>query len=73
MDTVYTLPVEPNHFLVFDKKEQDMLDLKNYEIVKSSEEWLRVPIEKMPKLLQKSVSELKENGTKYYIAKPNLH
>lgn len=70
MDTVYTLPANPNHLLVFSPKEEPFLDLKNYEIRPGSEEWSRVPVEKFPGIMQPTVRNLKENGTKYFIAKP---
>jgi hypothetical protein len=70
MDTVFTLPNNQNHFLVFDKKQQDLLDLKDYKILKGSEEWVRVPVSKFPVFLQQPVSKIKESGTTYLIAKP---
>ncbi|NOR75148.1 MAG: phospholipid carrier-dependent glycosyltransferase [Draconibacterium sp.] len=70
MDTVFTLPENLNHFLVFDEKEKDLLDLRNYDISTGSEEWLRVPIEKFPSFLKQPVLSLKNSGTKYLIAKP---
>lgn len=70
MDTIYTLPANPNHILVFSPKEEPFLDLKNYEIRPGSEEWSRVPVEKFPGIMQPTVRNLKENGTKYFIAKP---
>ena len=73
MDTVYTIPATPNHFLVFDKRDQNRLDLTNYEIEKGSEEWLRVPVSKFPDFLQKPVLKIKEGGTTYFIAKPKSY
>jgi 4-amino-4-deoxy-L-arabinose transferase-like glycosyltransferase len=70
MDTVYTLPAEPRHFLVFTEKEQKYLDLKSYEIFNYSQGWSRVPAEKFPELLKDAVIKLKEGRTKYFIAKP---
>lgn len=70
MDTVYTLPEEPQHFLVFDEREQERLDLKNYDVSEGSSEWLRVPVEKFPLILQKPVSTIKKNAVRYRIAKP---
>ncbi len=70
MDTVYMLPSTSNHLLVFSPKEEPFLDLKNYEIRPGSEEWSRVPVEKFPAFLQPTVQNLKESGTKYFIAKP---
>ncbi len=70
MDTVYRLPKEPGHFLVFSKKEQPLLNLQNYSVSEGSEEWLRVPVEKFPAFLQQPVQNLKESGTTYFIAKP---
>jgi hypothetical protein len=72
MDTIYTLPVEPIHYLVFSKKEEPFLNLNGYKITQGSEEWSRVPVNKFPEFMQNAVSGLKENGTKYYIAKPKL-
>ena len=68
MDTVYTLPAEPVHFLVFSKKEEPFLNLAGYKITKGSEEWSRVPINKFPDFMQNTISNLKKSGTKYYIA-----
>jgi 4-amino-4-deoxy-L-arabinose transferase-like glycosyltransferase len=70
MDTIFRLPENPNHFLVFNEKEKYLLDLNNYEISKGSEEWLRVPIEKFPSFLKQPILTLKNSGTKYLIAKP---
>ena len=70
MDTIFTLPENSNHFLVFDEKEQNKLNLSNYEVFKGSEEWMRVPVSKFPKFLQLLVEKIKNSGTKYYIAKP---
>lgn len=70
MDTIYQLPRQPNHFLVFDIKEQELLNLTDYKIVQGSEEWKRVPVNKFPEFLQGPVQSLKESGTKYLIAKP---
>lgn len=71
MDTIYTLPETPGHFLVFDKKEQDLLDLRNYKVFNGSEEWLRVPTEKFPPFLKDPISKIKKKGTKYLIAIPS--
>ena len=70
MDTVYTLPEVPDHFLVFHEKEKHLLNLSGYKIMKGSEEWKRLPVKAFPEFLQPTVSTLKENGTKYFIAKP---
>lgn len=70
MDTVFQLPSNPNHFLVFDEKEKQKLDLSDYTVFKGSEEWLRVPVSKFPAFLQKPVENIKNGGTKYLIAKP---
>ena len=70
MDTFYTLPETPEHFLVFDKKEQDLLDLRNYRVLNGSEEWLRVPIEKFPSFMKGSIINIKKSGTRYFIARP---
>ena len=70
MDTLYILPDNKNHLLVFNKKEELMLDLKDYRLIKGSEEWKRVPAERFPGFLKPAVEKLKESGTVYYIAKP---
>lgn len=70
-DTVYTLPPDTSHLLVFSKKEKPYLDLKNYRITQGSEEWKRVPEEKFPGFLQPAIRKLKDNGTVYYVASPN--
>jgi 4-amino-4-deoxy-L-arabinose transferase-like glycosyltransferase len=70
MDTIYNLPAEPEHLLIFSKKEEPFLNLKNYNITEGSEEWKNVKTEKFPEFLQKPVKTLKENGTRYYIAGP---
>ncbi len=70
MDTVFVLPNEPNHFLVFDGKERNKLDLDNYKVFNGSEEWMRVTVEKFPGFMQRSVKNIKDRGTKYFIAKP---
>ncbi|NCB07979.1 MAG: hypothetical protein EOM73_07450 [Bacteroidia bacterium] len=70
MDTVFSMPAGSEHFLVFDTREQDRLDLSGYQILEGSEEWLRVPVAKFPALLAEPVNKIKENGIKYRIAKP---
>ncbi|MBW6535899.1 MAG: glycosyltransferase family 39 protein [Mariniphaga sp.] len=70
MDTVYTLPSNPNHLLVFSPKEEPFLDLSKYEIRPGSEEWSRVPVEKFPGFLKPTIQNLKKSGTEYFIAKP---
>ena len=70
MDTLYTLPEDPNHFLVFSEKEEEFLNLKNYDVVHGSEEWERVPTEKFPGFMHETVKKIKESGTRHYIAKP---
>ena len=70
MDTVYTLPEEPEHFLVFNEKKQDNLNLEAYKIIPGSEEWPRLPVEKFPEFLKKPVANLKKSGTRYFIAIP---
>ncbi len=70
MDTIYTLPENTNHLLVFSPKEEPFLNLSNYNIKPGSEEWSRVPVEKFPGIMQATVRNLKESGTKYFIAKP---
>lgn len=70
MDTVFSLPHELNHYLVFNQKEKDLLNLKNYEIKKGSEEWSRLPIGKFPGFMQNTVLGIKNSGTTYLIATP---
>jgi len=70
MDTVYSMPVQPDTYLVFSKKEEPFLHLNGYNISEGSEEWSRVPVEKFPGFMQNGILKLKESGTKYYIAKP---
>lgn len=70
MDTVFQLPAESNNYLVFDEREKQKLDLTNYTVFKGSEEWLRVPVSKFPEFLQPAVENIKNDGTKYLIAKP---
>lgn len=71
MDHVFSLPDYPTHYLIFDKKQQHLIDLKNYEILPGSKEWIRVPESKFPEFMQTTVLKIKESGTTYLIAKPN--
>lgn len=70
MDTIYNLPAEPEHYLVFSTKEKPFLDLKNYKLFEGSEEWKNIDASKFPGFLQEPVNNIKENGTRYFIAKP---
>ena len=70
MDTVFVIPKNENHFLVFDEKEENKLDLKDYNIYTGSEEWMRLPISKFPNFLKEPVRKIKNSGTRYLIAKP---
>jgi len=70
MDTVYKLPANPNHLLVFSLKEEPFLDLSNYEIRPGSEEWSRVPVEKFPGFMQPAIRNIKSSGTVYFLATP---
>lgn len=70
MDTLYLLPDKSEHLLVFNKKEEHLLDLEDYRLIKGSEEWKSVPANKFPGILQPAVEKLKASGTVYYIAKP---
>jgi 4-amino-4-deoxy-L-arabinose transferase-like glycosyltransferase len=70
MDTIYSLPSGANHILVFSRKEEPLLNLKNYQIKEGSEEWKRLPEEKFPVFMQESVRKVKESGTEYFIAIP---
>ena len=72
MDTVYTVPVEKaGHFLVFRSNDQPFLALDGYEILKGSETFPKVPVEKFPGFLQPVINKMKENGPRYLIAKPD--
>jgi 4-amino-4-deoxy-L-arabinose transferase-like glycosyltransferase len=70
MDTIFTLPAEKEDILVFSKKEEPFLNLRDYRVTKGSEEWKRVPQEKFPGFLQPVIQKVKESGTVYYIATP---
>jgi len=70
MDTVYTLPEEPDAFLVFTKKEQEFLNLQGYKIIKGSEDWSRLPAEKFPAVLQPFVIKLPGRAVRYLPAPP---
>ena len=72
MDTVFVLPENENHFLVIDEKEENKLDLRNYDIFAGSEEWIRVPVLKFPNFLKEPVRKIKNSGTHYLIAKPRI-
>ncbi len=71
MDTVYTLPRNPRHILVFPEKKKQNLSLKGYTIKKGSEEWSAVPVKQFPPFLQQPVRQLKKDGKHYLIAIPN--
>ncbi len=68
MDTVFQLPKSPGHYLVINKKDLGKLDLSDYDVIVGSEEWKRVTAENFPSLLQPVINDLKDNGSKYYIA-----
>jgi hypothetical protein len=70
MDTLFVLPKNNDHFLVFDKRDENKLDLNSYEIFSGSEEWLRVPVFKFPGFLKHPIEDIKNSGTMYLIAKP---
>jgi 4-amino-4-deoxy-L-arabinose transferase-like glycosyltransferase len=70
MDTVFTIPETPAHFLVFNEKDLDKLDLENYIVTDGSEEWSALVVEKFPTFLQTGISNIKNSSTKYIIAKP---
>lgn len=70
MDTLFVLPNESEHLLVFNKNKRHMLDLENYNLIKGSEEWRSIPAEKFPGFLHTAVEKLKASGTVYYVAKP---
>ncbi len=71
MDTLYILPANLEHLLVFNKKEEHLLDLEDYSLIKGSEEWKSIPSERFPGILQSAVEKLKGSGTVYCIAKPD--
>jgi 4-amino-4-deoxy-L-arabinose transferase-like glycosyltransferase len=70
MDTLYMLPGNRKHLLVFNRREEHLLDLKDYRVIKGSEEWQRLPAGKFPGFLQPVVEKIKESGTVYCVAKP---
>lgn len=70
MDTIYTFPDDPHHFIIFSEKEKSLLDLENYYVFKGSEEYSSIPVEKLPVFLQQPVAGLKESSNKYFIGKP---
>ncbi|MCY1720535.1 glycosyltransferase family 39 protein [Prolixibacteraceae bacterium Z1-6] len=69
MDTVFALPQAKDDLVVVNKKEIDRLDLTNYEVFEGAQEWKRILADKFPTFLREAVVGLKENGTKYFIAK----
>ena len=73
MDTMYSLPAGKNDILVFSRKEEPLLNLKHYQIKKGSEEWKRLPEEKFPGFMQKTIRQIKDSGTEYFIAIPEQH
>jgi len=70
MSKDFTLPENQQHFLVFDQKQQNLLDLKNYTLLPGSKELTRIPVSAFPEFMQPAVSKLKESGTIYLIARP---
>lgn len=72
MDTICTVPnKKAGHFLVFRSNDQPSPALDGYKILKGSETFPRVPVEKFPIFLQPVISKMKENGPRYLIAKPD--
>ncbi|MDD4143159.1 MAG: glycosyltransferase family 39 protein [Prolixibacteraceae bacterium] len=69
MDTIYSLPEEPDHFLVFSEKEKPFLNLENYEVRKGSEVFSRIQPEKFPGVLKTKVKKIKEKENIHYVAK----
>ncbi|NLO02975.1 MAG: hypothetical protein GX126_11780, partial [Bacteroidales bacterium] len=69
MDTIYSLPEEPDHFLVFSEKEKPFLNLENYEVRKGSEVFSRLQPEKFPGVLKTKVKKIKEKENIHYVAK----
>ncbi|WP_347838804.1 glycosyltransferase family 39 protein [uncultured Draconibacterium sp.] len=68
MDTTFVLPESEKDFVVVNQKEMDKLDLTNFDVVVGAEEWSGIKSEKFPGFLQEAVDELKENGSRYFIA-----
>ena len=73
MDTLYIVPSGQNHFLVFTPKEEPYLNLDNYIVRIGGREWNSVPVNSFPEILQPLISELKNNGTRWYVAKPKIN
>jgi 4-amino-4-deoxy-L-arabinose transferase-like glycosyltransferase len=69
MDTVYTLPENPNHLIVFRESEANRLNLENYDIFPGSKTFAEVPLEEMPLFLRKLIVDLQTKGKKYCIGR----
>jgi hypothetical protein len=69
-DTSYSLPVNENHFLVFDQRDIKRLNLIEYDVIPGSEELQNVKVENFPFFLQNRILRIKSAGVKYFIAKP---
>lgn len=70
MDTVFTIPDTPNYILIFHKKEQHLLDLKNHHVEKGSEEWYRLEPDDFPAFMRKTLRGIKQSGSTHMIAYP---
>ena len=70
MDSLFSLPSGKEHLLVFNGKEEHLLDLKDYRVMSGSEEWKRVSADRFPGFMQPAAEKLKNSGTRYFIAKP---
>jgi 4-amino-4-deoxy-L-arabinose transferase-like glycosyltransferase len=70
MDTVYVLPQEAGHFIVFSEKETDSLKLDNYEIITGSEEFSRIVPGKFPGALKDVIENIKSEGNTHFIGVP---
>lgn len=69
-DTSYSLPLNENHFLVFDQRDFKRLNLIEYDVFPGSEELQNVKAESFPEFMQLRILRIKAAGIKYYIAKP---
>ncbi|MCY1720538.1 glycosyltransferase family 39 protein [Prolixibacteraceae bacterium Z1-6] len=70
MDTIYTLPDNSNHLIVFREKEAGRLTLDNYDIYPGSKTFTSIPADKFPAYLRNTILELQDKGKKYLIGKP---
>ena len=71
MDTIYALPKNRSFPCVF-RKGKEFLNLKDYQIIKGSEEWKRVPVEKFPGFLKGCGSKIKGKRNRIFYCKTNM-